>query len=139
MTRRIVSTPDTCSGSPRIEGTRLTCANVVVPLGMHNMPLSDYLSEYPNLQREDIEECVRYCAAQNCLDDHVPAFCQGCSLDTRVTEKYEIPNPPINAPEVISTTDYEDESFNVWEIAHTLLQRLTEEQTGGDETADSFR
>jgi len=130
MARRIVSTNDICSGAPRIDGTRLTCADVIFPLGLNKMPLSDYLSAYPNLLREDVEECVRYCAAQNCIDNHVPTFCQGCSLDKRVAETCEVSNPPINAPELIYTEDYEDESINVWEIADTLMQRLTAERTG---------
>lgn len=116
MNRSVTHTEDTCSGSPRIDGTRLTCANVVLPLGIDGMEVEQFLESYPYLDRGDIERCVQYCSQQRCVDDRVLTYCQGCSLDTRVSEH----------PEFSEASDHaicEDHSVNVWEIALQLLSR----------------
>lgn len=121
MARPIVSTADTCGGSPRIDGTRLTCANVVLTL--RDMTLDDYLAEYSNLCGDDIVNCLKYCSNRHCLDDHVSNFCQGCSLDTTIAEPCEVPNPPAGTLELSYTEAYENEATDVWKLAEALLRQ----------------
>ena len=123
MTRDIVHTDDTCGGAPRIDGTRLTCANVVLPLGMHNESLNRYLSIYDYLTESDIKECVRYCSEQLCVIDGVSNFCQGCSLDQRKSPPCENPDAPFDAPVVEYTEEFEDESIDVWKYAQALVKK----------------
>lgn len=78
-----MSTPGVRSGSPRIEGTRLTCANVVLDLTVGRMSHTQFLKIYEELTLQDIKVCVDYCSRQQCIADQPKTFCQGCSLDTR--------------------------------------------------------
>ena len=45
--------------------------------------VDEYLSDYPHLTREDVVNCIRYCARQQCIEDDVHSFCEQCSLDKR--------------------------------------------------------
>lgn len=122
MTRTIVNTLDTCGGAPRIDGTRLTCANVVLTLGLGPMSLTDYLKLHPYLARDDVEHCLHYCSEQKCVDDRVWRFCQGCSLDTREAEPCEYSDAQLGVPEISFDETSEDDSVNVWEIATSLIR-----------------
>ncbi len=124
MVRNIVSNPDFCSGAPRIEGTRLTCANVVLTLTLGEMDVDEYLKVYPQLRPADIKECATYCASQRCIDDKVATFCQGCSLDSRVSEPCEYANPIPDAVDIGFDESSEDDAVNVWEFADELVGRL---------------
>lgn len=85
MPREIVRNPLICGGAPTIDGTRLTCANVVqFPQGV------DFLATYPYLSKEDLETCLSYCAQQRCLVDNQVRYCEGCSLDR---------SPPAGSPD----------------------------------------
>lgn len=79
MVRAIVHTADTCSGSPRIDGTRLTCANVVTLL--LRLGLRDFLWTHNYLERADVEACLDYCSREICLQDSPESFCEGCTHD----------------------------------------------------------
>lgn len=79
--RRVVRTPGVCGGSPCIEGTRLTCANVALRLSETQADLDGYLRLYPFLSRHDVLDCLAYCARQLCLVDNEARYCQRCSLD----------------------------------------------------------
>ncbi len=85
MPRPIVTTSDTCTGSPRIDGTRLICADVVMALH-YSISIGEYLGTYDYLTLDDILEALRYCSAQQCLIDKPDNFCCGCSLDLRPEE-----------------------------------------------------
>jgi uncharacterized protein (DUF433 family) len=81
MPKRIVRTADTCSGAPRLEGTRLTCENVVTlveQLGLRGM-----LEVHGNLTKEDVVVALDYCSNLKCRAENVENFCEGCVLDTR--------------------------------------------------------
>lgn len=82
MAKRIVCTTGFCSGSPRIDGTRLTCADIVLAL-YYMLSLSEYLNVYRYLDEDDIRACLAYCSDQTCLRDRPDHFCCGCTLDTR--------------------------------------------------------
>ena len=107
MVRRIVSSDDTCSGQPRIDGTRLTCGNVVFILTLGEMTSNAFLDLYPHVAWSDVEICVRYCAARQCVSEQVINYCQGCVLDERKEEPPESEEAPVNG----------------WELAETLLGR----------------
>ncbi|MCO6045692.1 DUF433 domain-containing protein [Aeoliella sp. ICT_H6.2] len=113
MTRRIVNTKDTCAGEPRIEGTRLTCSDVVLTLTVGQMPLEEYLEVYDYLSRDDIETSVSYCATKMCMLENVIAFCHGCSLNT--SSDYV----------AVEFESLEDEGkLDVWRHANDLLRKL---------------
>lgn len=134
--RRIVSTPCTNSGSPRIDGTRLTCANVAQRL--RNESLDEYLLDYPHLTIEDIRNCLFYCSRRQCVRDTVHSYCEQCTLDTRpdiqplafFTDEYDgiVRNPKATeqSTELFAGTedDYiSDGPEDVWKLAATLLTR----------------
>ena len=130
--RLVVTTADTCSGSPRINGTRLTCANVVLMLTFR-MSLNEFLDTYQHLGCEDVEECLRYCASRRCIKDAPDAFCEGCSLDTRPEERpVHFIDSPVKFSQYVANgegqaflgteEDYENESpQECWVLAAKLI------------------
>jgi uncharacterized protein (DUF433 family) len=62
LAERIVADPDTCSGFPRVEGTRIRVAHVLGWLGA-GMSEADILADYPQLSLDDIRACLNYAAA----------------------------------------------------------------------------
>ena len=104
----ITSTEDICGGSPRISGTRLTCANVVQLLSSEGANLEWFLNIHPNVAEEDVRECIEYCGQQKCVTQNVLQFCQGCSL--------RAPDP-----EPDTDCDLEEETTrDVWLLAQQL-------------------
>ena len=101
--KRVVSTKDIVGGSPCIEGTRLTCANVAQRLRYES--IAEYLRDYPYLEPGDIRNALDYCASKQCVDDQVIAYCEHCTLDT--------------------DPDYEPEEprEEVWVLAKEVLER----------------
>ncbi len=59
---RIIATADTCSGHPRIEGTRIRVSNVLGWIAA-GMSLEDIAMEYPPLTPDDIRACLDFAAA----------------------------------------------------------------------------
>ncbi|PHS13774.1 MAG: hypothetical protein COA78_06705 [Blastopirellula sp.] len=118
--RAIVSTTCTNSGSPRIDGTRLTCANVTQSLYYgYEFSLDEYLATYEYLSRPDILNCLQYCATQQCITDNVHSFCQQCTLDKRpkdpeLTRKYD---------EFYKDESDANETEDVWRIAEQILAK----------------
>ena len=102
MAREIVSTPDTNSGCPRIDGTRLTCANVSQGV-RYQGGISAYLATYTYLDASDIEAALRYCAGRQCVANDVHNSCEQCTLDT------EPPDFP------------DDEQDDIWELSAEML------------------
>ncbi|QDU94684.1 DUF433 domain-containing protein [Lignipirellula cremea] len=88
-------------GSPCIDGTRLTCANVAQSLRYESV--DEYLRDYPHLTPADIRNCLEYCSRRQCIEDEVINFCQQCTLDTR-----RDPDP-------------DDSPEEIWLLAETLL------------------
>lgn len=58
---RIVRTPGTLGGRPRIRGTRISVALIVGMLGT-GLALDELLEDYPALEREDVLQALRYAA-----------------------------------------------------------------------------
>lgn len=62
IAERIVADRDTCSGFPRVEGTRIRVAHVLGWLAA-GMTEAEILAEYPQLTANDIRACLNYAAA----------------------------------------------------------------------------
>jgi uncharacterized protein (DUF433 family) len=62
LSDRIVANADTCSGHPRVEGTRIRVSDVLgwLASGMSELEI---LADYPQLTAEDIRACLAYAAA----------------------------------------------------------------------------
>jgi uncharacterized protein (DUF433 family) len=58
---RIVADPETCSGHPRIEGTRIRVSNVLGWLAS-GMSAADIVADYPNLNELDIRAALEFAA-----------------------------------------------------------------------------
>jgi uncharacterized protein (DUF433 family) len=56
---RIVSDPDTCSGHPRVEGTRIRVSHILGWLAS-GMSEAEILRDYPQLTAEDIRASLAY-------------------------------------------------------------------------------
>ena len=85
MIRRVVHTADTCGGAPRLDGTRLTCANVIVLLA--DIGLDEFMRVHDYLSTADVLCCLEYCAARQCTEEKtLRNFCEGCVLDVRPEE-----------------------------------------------------
>lgn len=112
MFKKIVSTIDVCSGSPRLDGTRLTCANIVSTLYFGNMPLDKFFTVYDYLTFDDITQCLKYCMCQNCVKNNVLSFCQHCKL-YKETDDAEIIN----------------EQEEMWNYAEILLNKLVSDKS----------
>lgn len=55
---RIVSTPGTCGGKPRIDGTRIRVQDIVML--REKLSPDRIVAEYPSLSLEDIEAAMEY-------------------------------------------------------------------------------
>lgn len=56
---RIVADRHTCSGYPRVEGTRIRVAHVIGWLAA-GMTEAEIMADYPPLRAEDIRACLNY-------------------------------------------------------------------------------
>jgi uncharacterized protein (DUF433 family) len=133
--KKIICTSGICGGSPRIDGTRLTCADVVVQLAFWKITISEWLATYPRLDKNDILQCLRYCSTKQCVVDKPENYCSGCSLDKR---EDEFPSAFIKSVEDLnefardkslqdgflgSLSQYMDErgTVDLWESAQKLI------------------
>jgi uncharacterized protein (DUF433 family) len=57
---RIVSTPGTCGGKPRIEGHRITVKHIVLDHQREGMSPDEIVSAYPGLTLSDIYAALAY-------------------------------------------------------------------------------
>lgn len=140
MVKKIVCTPGTCGGSPRIEGHRLTCADITLALYFHFSVLT-YIRHYPDITEDDIHACLEYCANEQCLNDKPINFCYGCLHDRRPEEKpaFFINNPDMldeyarNADSILghafwgTEEQYEKDSKpkRLWKFAAKCLEDLS--------------
>jgi uncharacterized protein (DUF433 family) len=126
--KKIVKTIDTCGGSPRIDGTRLTCADVVITIGESGdgLGVREFLGIYDYLDMSDVLETLRYCSEQSCRQHAPHVFCHGCTLDTRKSES------PWHDPTTEEPCGAEV-GRNIWESAARLLAstRLSSEKGSG--------
>lgn len=61
--QRITFNPKQCGGQPCIRGMRIRVKDVLDLLAAH-VPEAEILADYPDLQAEDIQACLKYAAAQ---------------------------------------------------------------------------
>ena len=59
---RIVADPETCSGHPRVEGTRIRVSHVLGWLAA-GMTEAEILADYPQLAPEDIKACLSFASS----------------------------------------------------------------------------
>jgi uncharacterized protein (DUF433 family) len=59
--KRITSTPDIMGGKACIRGMRIA-VSLIVNLVANGLNFEQILNEYPDLEREDIQEALRYAA-----------------------------------------------------------------------------
>ena len=71
--KRITVDPAVMQGRPCIRNMRIT-VNLVVNLVANGMTPSEIIDEYPDLEPEDIVECLQYAA---CLTDERVALFEG--------------------------------------------------------------
>ena len=57
---RIVSTPGTCGGKPRIDGHRITVKHIVLEHQRSGMSLDEIVSAYPSLTLSDVYSALAY-------------------------------------------------------------------------------
>ncbi len=67
---RIVADPETCSGHPRIEGTRIRVSHVLGWLAA-GMSEREILSDYPQLTQDDLRASLDFAA--RLVDGHAVA------------------------------------------------------------------
>ena len=116
--REIVSTTDTNSGSPRIDGTRLTCANVAQSLWYgFERSIDSYLGTHDNLSPTDILNCLNYCSRKQCVADDVHSYCEQCTLDKRPAD----PELARKYDECLADDLEADDSEDIWKISRQLL------------------
>ena len=58
---RITSDPAKCGGKPCIRGMRIRVADVLEMLAA-NLPPAQILSDFPDLEAEDIQACLQFAA-----------------------------------------------------------------------------
>ena len=63
MDARIVSTPGTCGGKPRIRDTRMT-VQAILELLAHGAPVAEIVEDYPWISADDVAACLLYAARQ---------------------------------------------------------------------------
>ena len=63
MTKRIVCTPDTLAGKPRIAGTRISVAQVLKELAAGETP-ADIVESYPSLEIDDVKAAIAFAIEQ---------------------------------------------------------------------------
>ena len=59
LTERITVNPKQCGGRPCVRGMRIRVTDILDLLAS-GVSAEDILSDYPDLEREDIEACLRF-------------------------------------------------------------------------------
>ncbi len=58
---RITTDPEICHGQSCIRGMRIT-VSLVINLVANGMKIEEIIKEYPDLEAEDVRQCLRYAA-----------------------------------------------------------------------------
>ncbi len=127
--KKIVTIAGLRGGAPTIEGTGLNCAGVVMnvqDLSVDYGP-KKFLERYSYVSRQDLLNCLSYCASQQCVQEEVENYCAGCMHD------------PESTPEALSRSaiiegEHEyvllnDERVEFWKNARRVLDAM---EIGGD-------
>jgi uncharacterized protein (DUF433 family) len=59
--QRITFDPEVCGGRPCVRGMRIRVADILEMLG-NGVSESEILSDFPDLEREDLRSCLLYAA-----------------------------------------------------------------------------
>ncbi|MEG4458052.1 DUF433 domain-containing protein [Microcoleus sp. N9_A1] len=77
---RITQTPGKCGGRPCIRGMRIRVSDILETLA-DNVPASEILADFPDLEPEDIQACLLFAALRIICDKlRKSANCQGGRL-----------------------------------------------------------
>ncbi|MGK7924879.1 MAG: DUF433 domain-containing protein [Spirulina sp.] len=63
LLHRITQTPGKCGGRPCIRGMRIRVSDILETLA-DNVPASEILEDFPDLEPEDIQACLLFAALQ---------------------------------------------------------------------------
>ena len=85
---RIVATPGTCGGAPRIDGTRIKVQNVLVWHEVMGMSFEDILEGYPHLSLAGIRAALEYC------DEHRAEILASLETERLYVERMERESTP---------------------------------------------
>jgi len=77
----IVVTPGVCSGKPRVDGTRITVANIVVWFERQGLSADEIVSGWPSLTLADVHAALAY------YHDHREAIEARMEADERFVEE----------------------------------------------------
>lgn len=72
---RITANPDILGGKACIRGMRLT-VSLIINLFANGMSVQEILQEYPDLEKEDIQQALRYVAWTSEDAIHIPSEIQ---------------------------------------------------------------
>lgn len=61
---RITLNPKVLAGKPTVRGLRISVEQILAALG-NDVPVADLLSDYPELEREDVLACLQYATRSN--------------------------------------------------------------------------
>ena len=67
---RITVNPNVLVGKPTIRGLRISVGQILSALA-NNVPISDLLKDYPELEKEDIQAALAYAAQRVIFDKHL--------------------------------------------------------------------
>ena len=130
-----------CGGEPHIDGSRLTCADVVSILN-NILTIKEFLKTYNYLQISDVLDTLEYCSTQQCCVDNVVNYCSRCTLDKREDEE---PSFFIESPEkfrefiegskgngYLGTKEnyMNEEKKDMWRSANILFENLINKKDG---------
>lgn len=106
--RVVVCTSNVCGGSPRLDGTRLTCANIATHIRNLGHSINAFVWERPDLSYNELALCLSYCARRQCMIDKPMHYCCGCSLDDRCS---------------FDSQDPDETGEDIWLASEEILRR----------------
>ena len=76
MARKIIVDSRICGGCPTLEGTRLTCGDIVSLVS--ELGMDEFMRIHFYLAPEDVHVGLRYAAQKVCISDGVQERCRAC-------------------------------------------------------------
>ena len=126
MRERIVNTPDTLGGRPRVKDTRLA-VSFILELMAAGSSIDDIVSAYSQLSRDDVRACLYYAAES--LEPPPATEIDRWILDPDKSAKSELYSrePKIFDPEK-ATSYYKDDGEDPVDI-HAFVQTIYESRS----------
>ena len=85
---KIVATPGTCGGDPRIDGTRIKIQNIVIWHEKMGMSFEDILEGYPTLRLADLHAAMAF------YQDHRQEILDSLEAEREFVERLRRESPP---------------------------------------------